>query len=93
MEADRRKYARQSTSIRVEMTHPAFGLLVGYTRDISDGGASVQLDTEVFPPAGTQVQVVFRKIAGQINDRPVTMKIMHQNRNTLGLMFCTNESG
>ncbi|UTA46681.1 PilZ domain-containing protein [Simiduia sp. 21SJ11W-1] len=88
MDADRRRYARQATSIRVEMTHPAFGTLVGYTRDISDGGASVQLETELVPPPGTQVLVVFRKIAGQVNDEPVAMKIMHQNKSTVGLMFC-----
>ena len=88
MEADRRRYARQATSIRVEMTHPAFGTLVGYTRDISDGGASVQLETELVPPVGTLVHVVFRKIAGQVNLQPVAMKVMHQQKSTLGLMFC-----
>ena len=90
MDSDRRRYARQATSIRVEMTHPAFGTLVGYTRDISDGGASVQLETALVPPPGTLVHVIFKKIAGQINNEPVAMKVMHQEKSTVGLMFCPN---
>lgn len=87
MHSERRKFVRQSTSIRVEMTHPSFGTLIGYTRDISDGGAAVQLDVDVLPPVGTQVQVVFHKIGGQINEIPVPMQVMHHNQNILGLMF------
>lgn len=87
MDTERRKFARQSTSIRVEVMHPTFGTLVGYTRDISDGGAAVQLDTDVLPPVGTKVQVVFHKIGGAVNAAPVTMRVMHHNRNLVGLMF------
>lgn len=88
MDRERRKFARQSSSIRVELTHPSFGTLVGYTRDISDGGAAVQLDADVMPPVGTRVQVVFHKIGGAVNDAPVAMRVMHHNRKLLGLMFC-----
>lgn len=87
MYSERRKFARQSTSIRVEMTHPSFGTLVGYTRDISDGGAAVQLEADVLPPVGTKIQVVFHKIGGQINEAPVPMQVRHHNNQLLGLMF------
>lgn len=87
MESDRRKFARSPTSIRVEMQHPSFGTLVGFARDISDGGAQVLLEGEVIPPVGTVVRVMFRKIAGAVNAEPVAMQVVHQTRNIVGLMF------
>lgn len=84
---DRRHFERRPTSIRVEMTHPAFGTIVGFARDISDGGASVMIENAAIPPVGTVVNVRFRKVAGPINDEPVTMQVMYQARNLVGLMF------
>ncbi|GAB2190724.1 PilZ domain-containing protein [Sessilibacter sp. MAH2] len=84
---ERRRFERRPTSIRVELTHPTFGTMVGYAKDISDGGASVMLDVDVKPPVGTEVSVVFRKVSGVVNDNPVKMKVMHQQRNIVGLMF------
>lgn len=84
---DRRQHERTSTSIRVEMTHPSFGTIVGFTQDISDGGARVLIENQPRPPVGTVVMVRFKKMVGAINDEPVRMRVMHQLRNTLGLMF------
>jgi len=84
---ERRKYERTATSIRVEITHPAFGTIIGFTRDISDGGAQVTIERHPAPPVGTVVSVRFRKIVGPINNEPVPMKVMHCNRNIIGLMF------
>ena len=84
---ERRRFARTSAVIRVELTNPAFGTLVGTTRDISDGGAQVIIDNELVPPAGTEVSVIFRKAAGPVNDKPVAMKIVHAHKNVVGLMF------
>ena len=84
---ERRHFERLTTTIRVEMTHPAFGTIVGYTNDISDGGASVVVENQPNPPVGTVVMVKFKKAVGAINQEPVSMKVMHQNRNVIGLMF------
>ena len=84
---ERRRFERRPTSIRVEISHKAFGIIVGYCRDISDGGASVMLESELRPPVGTNVNVIFKKVSGQVNDEPVEMKIVHQHRNLIGLMF------
>lgn len=84
---DRRRFARTSAAIRVELTNPAFGTLIGSTRDISDGGAQVQIDNELIPPVGTVVDVVFKRIVGSVNIEPVTMKVMHAHKNVVGLMF------
>lgn len=84
---ERRRFARTSAIIRVELTNPAFGTLIGSTRDISDGGALVMVDNELVPPVGTVVDVVFKKVVGPVNAEPVAMKVMHTHKNTLGLMF------
>ena len=84
---ERRRYERKPTSIRVEMSNPNFGTIIGFARDISDGGASVVIDGHIIPPIGTEVNVRFRKIIGPINAEPVKMTLMHQDRNTIGLMF------
>ena len=84
---ERRRYERTITSIRVELSHPSFGTIVGFTRDISDGGAQVIVENGPLPPVGTVVSVLFKKIIGPVNDKPVTMRVMHCHRNTLGLMF------
>ena len=84
---ERRRFERTSTSIRVEITHAAFGTIIGFANDISDGGASVKIDNQPLPPVGTLVDVKFRKMIGAINLEPVRMRVMHENRNVLGLMF------
>lgn len=86
-EVERRRYERKATSIRVEIMHPAIGTLVGSTQDISDGGASVFIENHSLPPIGTEVRVRFVKMVGAINEEPVDMKVMYQQRNTIGLMF------
>jgi hypothetical protein len=84
---ERRMFERTSTSVRVEMSHPSFGTIVGFTKDISDGGALVQIENQPNPPVGTEVMVRFKKAVGPINIDPVKMKVVHQLRNTIGLMF------
>lgn len=84
---ERRLYERTSTTVRVEMSHPGFGTIIGFTKDISDGGVLVQIENQPNPPVGTEVLVRFKKAIGPINKEPVRMKVMHQLRNTVGLMF------
>jgi c-di-GMP-binding flagellar brake protein YcgR len=84
---ERRRYERTSTSIRVEITHPAFGTIVGFARDVSDGGAQVLVENHPTPPVGTVVNVRFKKFVGPINEEPVAMRVMHSFRNVVGLMF------
>lgn len=84
---ERRRFTRTSAIIRVELSNPAFGTLIGSTCDISDGGAQVMVDNELLPPIGTVVDVVFKKVVGPVNAEPVAMRVMHSHKNMLGLMF------
>jgi len=69
------------------MTHPSWGTMVGSTTDISDGGAHISFDNAVAPPVGTELDVTFKKVVGNINDDPVRMTVVRSEKNTLGLMF------
>ncbi len=84
---ERRRFDRTTTSVRVEMSNPSFGTIVGFAQDVSDGGAMVQIENQPCPPPGTEVMVLFKKSVGPINLEPVRMKVMHQFKNTIGLMF------
>jgi hypothetical protein len=84
---ERRNCLRNPSSIRVEISNPAFGTIIGFARDISDGGASVLVDGDTRPPIGTAVKVRFKKVVGSINSEPTNMKVVHIHRNILGLMF------
>jgi len=41
---ERRQFERRPSSIQVKVSHPSFGVIIGSTTDISDGGAHVRLD-------------------------------------------------
>ena len=84
---DRRRTERKSSFIRVEITHPSIGTIIGSTGDISDDGVSVKIENHPIPPLGTAVKVRFIKMSGAVNKEPVDMKVMHHMRNTVGLMF------
>lgn len=84
---ERRRFQRTPTALRVEMRHPAFGSIVGFARDISDGGAQVHIENHSMPPVGTVVDVLFKKMVGQINEEPVSMRVMHVGKRSVGLMF------
>lgn len=84
---ERRRYQRTASAFRVEISHPSFGTIIGFTMDISDGGAQVSIENHPTPPVGTVVNVVFKKNVGPVNAEPVPMKVMHSHRNIIGLMF------
>ncbi|ACE83047.1 hypothetical protein CJA_2825 [Cellvibrio japonicus Ueda107] len=44
------------------------------------------------PPIGTEVMVKFRKTIGAVNQDAVPMRVVHQLRNTIGLMFIKGKS-
>ncbi|HEY7883595.1 MAG TPA: PilZ domain-containing protein [Cellvibrionaceae bacterium] len=84
---ERRRHERTSRSIRVEMTHPGMGTIVGFTTDISEGGAQVEIENQPCPPVGTELRVMFKKAVGPINVEPVSMRVVRQFRNVIGLTF------
>ena len=84
---DRRRYSRTATSIRVEMQHKTLGPMVGYTTDISEGGARVMMEGRPILPVGTELMVKFSKVVGPINERAVKMKVVRTDKTAMGLIF------
>lgn len=73
-------------SAKVRVTHEALGEFVFSTRDISDGGVFVVVDTEPFTPAiGDNVQV---QVQGLPVPAPVLeMVVVRKTNDGFGLQF------
>ncbi|KAA1173849.1 PilZ domain-containing protein [Marinobacter salinexigens] len=83
---DRREHIRTAMTAKVKVTHPEFGEFVFSTRDISDGGVFVVVDTEPFTPVlGDRVTV---QVQGLPVPAPVLdMVVVRQTNDGYGLQF------
>ncbi len=83
---DRRVHNRTAMSAKVRVTHEELGEFVFSTRDISDGGVFVVVDTEPFEPAiGDRVQV---QVQGLPVPAPVLdMVVVRETNDGFGLQF------
>lgn len=87
---ERRRFERSLSSARVEARHPELGLLVYTARDVSDGGIFVLFSSGPKLPVGTELMVTIKRHTGAINQSPVPMRIVHHQRDGMGLMFIRN---
>ncbi|KPP97687.1 PilZ domain-containing protein [Marinobacter sp. HL-58] len=83
---DRRIHNRTAMSAKVRVTHEELGEFVFSTRDISDGGVFVVVDTEPFAPSiGDRVQV---QVQGLPVPAPVLdMVVVRETNDGFGLQF------
>ncbi|PXX91658.1 PilZ domain-containing protein [Marinobacter vulgaris] len=83
---DRRIHNRTAMSAKVRVTHDELGDFVFSTRDISDGGVFVVVDTEPFVPSiGDRVQV---QVQGLPVPAPVLdMVVVRKTIDGFGLQF------
>lgn len=83
---DRRIHNRTAMSAKVRVTHDELGEFVFSTRDISDGGVFVVVDTEPFAPSiGDRVQV---QVQGLPVPAPVLdMVVVRKTIDGFGLQF------
>ena len=85
---NRRQYMRTASDVVVEITHPTIGVMTVRAKDLSDGGISVDMGSNVIPPLGTEFSVIIKRHTGAINAEPVKMKVMHvESDGLVGLMF------
>lgn len=86
---DRREHIRTAMSAKVKVTHPVQGEFIFSTRDISDGGVFVVVDTEPFAPElGDKVTV---QVQGLPVPAPVLdMVIVRKTSDGFGLQFEPN---
>ena len=86
---DRREHIRTAMSAKVKVVHEELGEFIFSTRDISDGGVFIVVDTEPFAPnLGDTVTV-------QVQGLPVTapileMVVVRKTNDGYGLQFDQN---
>ena len=83
---DRREHIRTALSAKVRVVHPELGEFVFSTRDISDGGVFIVVDTEPFEPElGDRVTV---QVQGLPVPAPVLdMLVVRSTNDGFGLQF------
>lgn len=83
---DRRGHCRTAMSAKVKVNHEQQGAYVFSTRDISDGGVFIVVDTEPFaPPIGDKVKV---QVQGLPVPAPVLdMIVVRKTNDGFGLQF------
>lgn len=83
---DRREHIRTAMSAKVKVVHEELGEFVFSTRDISDGGVFVVVDTEPFTPGlGDKVTV---QVQGLPVPAPILeMVVVRETNDGYGLQF------
>ncbi|PHQ24057.1 pilus assembly protein PilZ [Marinobacter guineae] len=86
---DRREHMRTAMSAKVKLVHEELGDFIFSTRDISDGGVFVVVDTEPFvPQIGDKVTV---QVQGLPVPAPVLdMVVVRKTNDGYGLQFDQN---
>ncbi|MEX2475140.1 PilZ domain-containing protein [Marinobacter sp.] len=86
MADDRRTHNRTAMSAKVRVSHPTQGEFVFVTRDISDGGIFIVVESDPFEPAiGDEVEV---QVQGLPVSAPVlSMEVVRQTVDGFGLQF------
>ncbi|MAZ06520.1 MAG: pilus assembly protein PilZ [Halomonas sp.] len=86
---DRREHMRTAMSAKVKLVHEELGDFIFSTRDISDGGVFVVVDTEPFAPrVGDRVTV---QVQGLPVPAPVLdMVVVRKTNDGYGLQFDQN---
>lgn len=85
--AEQRRHVRTPSGALVEMNHPSFGKIEIKARDLSDGGIFALMGNYQPPPVGITVMVRIKRYTGVINQEPVPMRVVHQQREGVGLAF------
>lgn len=83
--SNRREFIRTAMNAAVMVRHSSIGEVVYKTRDISDGGVYVVVESADFPPIGSIVEV---QVQGLPIPAPVlTMEVVRKGVDGFGLQF------
>ncbi len=84
---EQRKYARSSSAVMVEISHPSLGTFQLKAKDLSDGGAYVYQGNHPLIPVGTEIMVRIKRHSGVLNEQPIAMRVVRHHSGGMGLMF------
>jgi hypothetical protein len=82
-----RQFERRPFNAFVEVRHPNMGIFEWRARDISEGGIFVRTGSSPKPPVGTVLKVRLKRHGSTINVEPLAMRVVHQRRDGIGLLF------
>ena len=86
-----RQYERRPFNAFVDVQHPNMEIFEWRSRDISEGGIFVRTGSSPKPPVGTVLKVRLKRHGGAINIEPLPMRVVHQRRDGVGLLFLSAE--
>jgi len=85
---EQRKHLRIGLIVDIELTLPEQGQITVRTKNISDGGLFLILDSIELPPLGTEVQVRLKNQLGDGDEPPVNRAmVVRAEENGIGLEF------
>ena len=84
---EHRVHTRTSSEAIVEIHHPSIGVYEVKARDLSEGGVFALTGQYPKPPVGTELMVRIKRYTGVINIEPVKMRVVHEQRDGVGLAF------
>jgi len=87
--SEARGFPRIPMRLKVSLTMSEDGDLLAVTRDISDGGLFVLLDSEKVPDIGENVNVQVQGLPNGMEAPWVTMKVIRIETDGIGLMILT----
>lgn len=87
--SDLRRHVRTLLSCKIKITHDSVGELIVKTRDISDGGVFVVLDSQQIPAIGS---IVTGQVQGLPGEAPILkMEVVRVEPTGVGLRFIDPE--
>ena len=80
-----RNYSRIPMEIEVKLSHSSFGELVVHTKDISDTGLFLTMDTSLLPPLGS---IMRAQVVGMAAEPPIVgLEIVRIDPAGVGVKF------
>lgn len=88
-EEELRRHVRTNFQCRLKITHPTIGERIVTTRDISDGGVYLELETELIPPLGSRLR---GQVQGLAEEAPLLeMEVVRVDASGIGLRFVSGD--
>ena len=85
---NQRQHLRIGLVVDIELTLPGNEIMLVQTKNISDGGLYLVIDTRGIPPIGTEVQVRIKNQLGDGEEAPVNRAVVVRHEpDGVGLKF------
>ena len=88
MSAERRKYRRIKVPMPILVNHASMGTFECTTKNISDGGLSLEPPDGPFPRVGEEVTIQITKgLLGGSHEEPINARVIHVSKEMIGISY------